>query len=185
MDKISEQELYILSYYRACELAGSLLFGRLAFHTDIDEYRAPLTEHSLEEAEHAWLWTKTILELGAQPMKVTHIYQSEYGKEFGMPENILDIFCLTQVFEKRTLSHFTKHLNLPSTHPLIKKALQKMIDDESGHIGWIRSELDRYEKEQGKDKLKVIMDRIEAMDEKVYEKLATTSPFKEYFKEII
>lgn len=185
MNKISNQELYILSYYRACELAGSLLFGRLAMHTSIDEYRAPLTEHALEEAEHAWLWTKTILDLGAQPLKVTHIYQTEYGKEYGMPENILGIFCLTQVFEKRTLSHFTKHLNLPGTNSLIKKALQKMIDDESGHIGWIRLELDKYAKEHGENKLKAIMDKIEKIDEKVYAKLSVTSPFKEYFKEII
>src|SRR3989344_7163057 len=122
---ISDQELFVLSYYRASELAGAMLFGRLAFHTSIDAYRVPLTEHSMEEAQHAWLWTKAIRDLGHTPLKVTHTYQTEYGKLFGMPQNILEIFCLTQVFEKRTLDQFTKHLNLPNTHPLIKKALQK------------------------------------------------------------
>lgn len=181
---ISKQELYILSYYRACELAGSLLFGKLAFHTTIAEYRIPLTEHCLEEAEHAWLWTKTIKELGEVPLKVTQTYQTEYGKEFGMPENILEIFCLTQVFEKRTLDHFTKHMNLPTTYPLVKKALQKMIDDETGHIGWIRSELDRYT-EKNKAEVDRVMKKLEKMDERVYTKLSKTSPFKEYFKEIL
>ncbi len=182
---ISEQELYILSYYRACELAGSILFGKLALNTSVDEYRIPLTEHALEEAGHAWLWTKAIRDLGATPLQITHTYQSEYGKEFGIPQNILEIFCLTQVFEKRTLDHFTKHLNLPNTHPIIKKALRDMIDDETGHIGWIRSELDKYAKEHGEEKLNAVMSKIEKMDEKIYAKLSQTSPFKEYFKELL
>jgi len=182
---ISEQELYVLSYYRSCELAGALLFGKLALHTTIDKYRIPLTEHSLEEAKHAWLWTKAIKDLGSTPLKITHTYQAEYGKKFGIPENILEIFCLTQVFEKRTLNHFNKHVKLPNTHPLIKKVLQKMIDDESGHIGWIRLELDAYSEENGADKLERMMENLERMDEQVYAAVAGASPFKEYFKGIL
>lgn len=182
---ISEQELYVLSYYRACELAGSILFGKLAFHTNIDAYRVPLTEHCLEEAEHAWRWTKVIHDLGSTPLKVTHTYQTEYGKLFGMPENILEIFCLTQVFEKRTLDQFTKHLQLPNTHPSVKEALQKMIDDETGHIGWIRTEIDKYGRDNGKEKLDALMQKLEKMDEEVYQRLSQTEPFKTYFKEII
>ena len=182
---ITDQELYILSYYRACELSGSILFGKLAFHTTIDEYRIPLTEHCLEEAEHAWRWTKVIKDLGRIPLKVTETYQTEYGKLFGMPENTLEIFCLTQVFEKRTLDQFSKHLNLPNTNPLVKDALQKMIDDETGHIGWIREELDKYAKENGQEKLDVLMHKLEKMDEEVYAKLSQTEPFKDYFKDLI
>jgi bacterioferritin (cytochrome b1) len=181
---IQDSELYILSYYRACELAGSVLFGKLALHTSIDRYRAPLTKHALSEAEHAWLWTQTILELGAVPLKVTETYQSEYGKAFGMPQNILEIFCLTQVFERRTLNHFTKHLQLPNAHPLIQNTLTKIIQEESGHISWIRSELDQYARENGPDKLQEAMDKIEKMDEAVYTRVRATSPFREYFKEL-
>jgi hypothetical protein len=65
---ITNDELYVLSYYRAGELAGSVLFGRLALHTAIDHVRAPLTRHCMEEAEHAWLWTKTIEDLGHTPL---------------------------------------------------------------------------------------------------------------------
>ena len=101
---ISNEELYILSYYRAGELAGSILFGRLAFHTEVDSLRSPLTHHCLEEAEHAWVWTKAIKDLGGTPIKVTHTYQTEYGRAFGMPKNILEVLCLTQVLEKRVFA---------------------------------------------------------------------------------
>lgn len=185
MTEITDQELYILSFYRACELSGALLFGKLAFHTNIDEYRVQLTEHSLEEANHAWLWTKAIADLGRTPMKVTETYQTYYGKMFGMPENIFEIFCLTQIFEKRTLEVFNKHLEWPSTHPLVKEVLRKMIDDETGHIGWIREELDNYAKEHGQDKLDTTMTKLQDMDNKVYASLLESQPFKDYFKEIL
>lgn len=181
MSNISEQELYILSYYRACELAGAILFGKIALHSDIDEVRIPLTEHCLEEAEHAWRWTKAIHDLGYIPVKVSHAYQSEYGKEFGMPKNILEIFCLTQVFEKRTLEHFHMHLNMPNVHPMVKDALRKMIDDETGHVGWIRQELDKYSQENGKEEVDKVMKELEEIDERVYSRIITSSPFKEFF----
>jgi len=185
MKNISENELYILSYYRSCELAGSILFGKLALRTAIDKYCVPLTEHCLEEAEHAWIFTKLIHDLGHAPIRVTQNYQTEYGQLFGLPENMLEIFCLTQVFEKRTLNHFTKHLNMPDTHPLVKKALKKILDDETGHIGWIRQELDKYSKENGQDKLDAVMKKIEKMDEQVYNKLSQSEPFKSYFKDLL
>ena len=46
---ISRDELEVLSFYRASELAGSVLFGRLALQTTIDELRGPLTRHCLED----------------------------------------------------------------------------------------------------------------------------------------
>ncbi|MHB8710336.1 MAG: ferritin-like domain-containing protein [Minisyncoccota bacterium] len=178
---ISPDELYILSYYRACELAGSILFGRLALQTDFDLIRAPLTQHTLEEAEHAWLWTKVIKELGAIPVKVTDQYQTEYGKEYGMPSSILEILLLTQVFEKRTLNHFNIHLLRPGTHPTIKAALTKMIKDESGHISWVRKELDRYEAANGRKDIDELLKKMTEVDERVYARLAAKSPFREFF----
>ncbi|HUP18464.1 MAG TPA: hypothetical protein VM778_00775, partial [Gemmatimonadota bacterium] len=61
--EIDENELWLLSYYHASELAGALVMGRLAAQTDDDELRVRLTEHCAEEANHAWLWTRTILEV--------------------------------------------------------------------------------------------------------------------------
>ena len=65
--EISENDLWILSYYRESELAGGLVMGRLARETDDDDLRVHLTEHCAEEAHHAWLWTETILKVGGTP----------------------------------------------------------------------------------------------------------------------
>ena len=170
-----------MSYYRACELEGSILFGKLAFHTTIDVYRVPLTRHCLEEAEHAWVWTRVIEDLGHVPVKITQTYQTEYGKLFGMPESMLEVFCLTQVFEKRTLDQFAKHLRMKGLSPPVKQALRKMIDDESGHIGWIKTELDKYAG-QNLQKLKAVMDKVERVDRQVYEQISQSDPYRSYFK---
>jgi hypothetical protein len=178
---LSDDELYVLSYYRAGELAGSVLFGRIALHTTIDAVRVPLTRHCLEEAEHAWLWTRTIQDLGCQPLKVTQTYQTEYGREFGMPKNMLEIFCLTQILERRVLTHFKAHLEKPGTHPRVQETLRKMIDDEEGHIGWIWDELEAYSREHGESEVKETMEALQDIDKRVYAKLAQQKPFKEYF----
>jgi rubrerythrin len=178
---LTDDELYVLSYYRAGELAGSVLFGRIALHSTIDSVRIPLTRHCLEEAEHAWLWTQTIKELGHVPVRVTETYQTEYGREFGMPRNMLEVFCLTQTLERRVLAHFGRHLERPGTHPLVLKTLQKMIDDEEGHLGWIWAELEKYGKEHGRQEVEATMERLKTIDERVYRRMSAQSPFKEYF----
>ncbi len=179
---ISEQELHLLSFYRASELAGSVLFGKLAFHTTIDEIRVPLTRHCLEEAEHAWLWTQTITELGHRPLKVTQTYQTEYGREFGLPRDTLEVLCLTQVLEKRVLAHFERHLLTPGTHPLIRQTLQSMIEDEVGHIGWVRTKLDEYARDGGEERLERVMADLEEIDRRAYARLARTASFNTFFE---
>jgi rubrerythrin len=178
---ISEDDLYLLSYYRACELAGAILFGRLALHTEFDEIRIPLTQHTFEEARHAWMWTETIRDLGHVPVKVTNQYQTEYGKEYGMPTDIIEILCLTQVFEKRTLQHFEKHLQKAGLHPRIRETLNQMLEDEAGHISWVRRYLDSHAGEHGSRQIDELMARMEAIDEKIYNRLQNTEPFRSYF----
>ena len=178
---ISQDELHVLSYYRACELAGAVLFGKLALHTDHDEYRVPLTRHALEEAQHAWEWTATITALGCRPVKVTRTYQSEYGKRLGLPRDIIEVFCLTQVFEKRSVAHYRRHLELAGVHPLVRKALKKLIDDEAYHLDWIRKELDQYAGNGRAAEVDDTMRRFQLMDEAVYSDIIQTSPFAEYF----
>ena len=81
--EISENELWLLSYYRESELAGALLMGRLARETDDDDLRVRLTEHCAEEARHAWAWTETILKVGGSPKHVSETYQSRYHAAVG------------------------------------------------------------------------------------------------------
>lgn len=167
--EISENELWILSYYRESELAGSLIMGRLARETDDDDLRVHLTEHCAEEAQHAWLWTETILKVGGTPKRVAETYQARYYAEVGTPASLLEILALTQVFERRVIRHFRAHLKWPGTHPIVLETLQRMIDDEVGHITWVKDRLDRYAAERGDGVVAETMRRYTEVDQRVYE----------------
>src|SRR5687767_15814052 len=83
--EISENDLWILSYYRESELAGSLVMGRLARETDDDDLRVHLTEHCAEEAMHSWLWTQAIVKVGGTPRRVAEDRKSVVeGKRVGL-----------------------------------------------------------------------------------------------------
>jgi len=178
---MSEDQLYVLSFYRASELAGSLLFGQLALHTGYDELRTPLTEQCSEEARHAWLVNETIVALGGAPIKVENNFQSEIAKIFGMPTGIVDILCLTKVFEERVLEHYQKHATMKNEDPRIVAMLNEMIEDESGHVDWIEEALKKYEDQGAPEKLKAAQE----IDRQVYEKLIAEPVFARYFKEIL
>ena len=167
--EISENDLWILSYYRESELAGSLIMGRLARETDDDDLRVRLTEHCAEEAHHAWLWTETILKVGGTPRRVAETYQTRYYAEIGTPTSLLEILVLTQVFERRVIRHFRAHMKWPNTHPTVLGTLQRMIDDEVGHISWVKDRLDHYAAEKGEAVVAETMRRYTEVDERVYE----------------
>lgn len=167
--EISENDLWILSYYRESELAGGLVMGRLARETDDDDLRVHLTEHCAEEAHHAWLWTQTILKVGGTPKRVAETYQTRYYAEIGMPASLLEILTLTQVFERRVIRHFRAHLKWPDVHPAVTETLHRMIEDEVGHIGWVKDRLDRYAAEKGEAIVAETMRRFTEVDERVYE----------------
>jgi acyl carrier protein len=167
--EISENDLWILSYYRESELAGGLIMGRLARETDDDDLRVHLTEHCAEETNHAWLWTQTILKVGGTPKRVAETYQTRYYAEIGMPASLLEILTLTQVFERRVIRHFRAHLKWPNVHPAVAETLHKMIEDEVGHISWVKDRLDRYAAEKGEALVAETMRRFTEVDERVYE----------------
>ena len=167
--EISENDLWILSYYRESELAGGLIMGRLARETDDDDLRVHLTEHCAEEAFHAWLWTQTILKVGGTPRRVAETYQTRYYAEIGTPTSLLEILALTQVFERRVIRHFRAHLKWPNVHPVVVETLHKMIEDEVGHISWVKDRLDRYAAEKGEAIVAETMRRFTEADERVYE----------------
>ena len=169
--QITENELWLLSYYRESELAGSLLMGRLARETDDDDLRVRLTEHCAEEARHAWAWTETILKVGGIPKRVSETYQSRYHAAVGNPSNLLEVLALTQIFERRVVRHFRAHLSWPGTHPEVAKTLQQLIDEEAGHIRWVKDRLDAYAAANGEAVVKEMLDRFKQIDEQVYNEL--------------
>ena len=180
--EIDENELWLLSYYRASELAGALVMGRLAAQTDDDELRVRLTEHCAEEANHAWLWTRTILEVGGAPRRVAETYQTRYLAEIGPPTTTLEVLALTQVFERRVMRHFRDHLRRPGTHPAVARTLRRMIAEEVGHIGWVKDRLDRCAHEAGPAAVARTLRRFVAVDRKVYAELGG---YRERFGELV
>jgi acyl carrier protein len=169
--QITENELWLLSYYRESELAGALLMGRLARETDDDDLRVRLTEHCAEEARHAWAWTETILKVGGTPKRVSETYQSRYHAAVGNPSNLLEVLALTQIFERRVVRHFRAHLSWPGTHPEVAKTLQQLIDEEAGHIRWVKDRLDAYAAANGESVVTEMLDRFKRIDEQVYNEL--------------
>ncbi len=166
--EISENELWLLSYYRESELAGGLLMGRLAQETDDDDLRVRLTQHCAEEAGHAWAWTQCILRVGGAPKKVSETYQSRYHAAVGNPTTLLEVLALTQVFERRVVRHFRAHISWPGTHPEIKRTLQQLIEEETGHIRWVKDRLDAYAAANGQAVVDEMMERYKRVDEEVY-----------------
>ena len=170
---ISDNELWILSYYRESELACGLIMGRLARETDDDELRVHLTQHCAEETMHAWLWTQTILEVGGTPRKVSETYQSRYLTAVGPTLSLVEVLALTNVFEKRVVRHFRAHLRRPGTHPVVARTLQRMSDEEAGHLSWVKQRLDRYAREKGATAVSETLRRFAEMDRRVYAEMLT------------
>jgi len=164
---ISKDELWVLSYYRASELAGALFFGRLARRCSDPELRHFLTEHFAEEAQHAWYWTKAIHKLGLEPVQITETYQSYYAQEIGIPTSMVEILLLTKIFEERIYTHFTKHAKRKNLHPVVKATLKKMLTDEDGHLDWVIKRLDAYKK-KGVADVSALNKKYKAIDKKIY-----------------
>jgi rubrerythrin len=181
---IDERELYVLSFYRASELAGALLFGRVAFHTDVAELRAPLTEHCAEEAGHAWQFTQLIARLGRTPIKVKATFQTEIARSYGMPTSLIEILALTQIFEERVLQHYQAHAAMSGVHPQVAETLHAMIADEYGHIDWVDAELRRCREAYGDEGVEAAMARARSADRQAYEYFVTDDIYKTYFKEL-
>jgi rubrerythrin len=182
---IGDRELYVLSFYRASELAGALLFGRVAFHTDVDELRVPLTEHCAEEAGHAWLLTKLIAKLGHTPIKVKATFQTEIARRYGMPTSVIEILALTQVFEERVLQHYQAHAAMRGVHPQVVETLNTMIDDEHGHVDWIDLQLQLYRDAYDDKSVEGALARARRADQQAYDYLASDETFTSYFKELL
>jgi acyl carrier protein/bacterioferritin (cytochrome b1) len=180
--EIDENELWILSYYGASELAGALVLGRLASQVDDDDLRVRLTEHCAEEANHAWLWTETILEVGGTPRRVSETYQTRYFAAIGPPASVLEVLALTQVFERRVMRHFRDHLRRPDIHPAVARTLRRMIAEEVGHIGWVKERLDRYAREGEAGAVHAVLRRFAEVDRRVYAGLVE---HRERFRELV
>ncbi len=182
---ITGSELAVLSFYRSSELAGAVLLGRLALVTAHERIRIPLTEQCAEEARHAWIFTRLIVDLGGTPLRTTETYQSIVARTFGMPKDIVDILCLTRALEVATLGHYRRHAALPDLHPLVRAAMDEVIEDEVGHVDWVDEELKAAAAERGQDAVDRAVRRAEEATRAAFDQLRAHPIARRYFAEAV
>jgi len=163
----SNSEIALLNFYRASELHGGLILGQMVRRTRDPELILNLTRHSAEEVMHAQLWTEAIIAVGGRPAPVRETYQTRYAAEVGTPLTLLEILALTQVFERTVYRHFTEHLRRPGLHPIIAATLQRMLEEERGHLKWVKLWLDKQAASRPTE-VREVMRRYAAADELIY-----------------
>jgi bacterioferritin (cytochrome b1) len=142
-------EIALLNFYRASELHGGLILGQMVRRTRDPELILNLTRHSAEEVVHAQLWTETIIAVGGQVRPVRETYQARYARFVGTPMALVEVLALTLVFERSVYRHFTEHLHRPTTHPCVRATLQRMLEEEKGHLRWVKRWLDDQARARG------------------------------------
>ena len=163
----AQSEIALLNFYRASELHGGLILGQMVRRTRDPELILSLTRHSAEEMMHAQLWTEAIIAIGGRPAPVRETYQTRYAEEVGTPLTMLEILALTQVFERRVYRHFTEHLRQTNLHPAIATTLRRMLDEERGHLTWVKHWLDKQSATRPTE-VREVMRRYADADELIY-----------------
>jgi bacterioferritin (cytochrome b1) len=166
---ITNNDLWLLSFYRTSEISGSLFFGRLARSIKPGPTQRDMTKHFADEAAHAWHWTRCIESLGESPLKLSNAYQDSYLEAAGMPANLMEILALTQVFEQRVIGQYALHAKVPDLDPEIKLTLNTIMTDERWHIHWIAKALTEMEKDYGRSEIESALARFRQADQIVYQ----------------
>jgi demethoxyubiquinone hydroxylase (CLK1/Coq7/Cat5 family) len=164
-------ELTLLNFYRASELHGGLVLGRVVQRARDPELILDLTRHSAEEIVHAQLWTETILALGGRPAPVRQTYQTCYAAVVGPPTTMLQVLALTQVFERTVYRHFLEHVRRRGTHPLVRATLRRMLEEEKGHLSWVKRWLDQ-QREHRAFEVEATVKRYREVDAAIYARLS-------------
>lgn len=167
---LSENERWLLSYYRSSEIAGSLFFGQLARALSASHVQSDMTKHYADEAQHAWFWTRCLAELDSEPLKVPHGYQDGYLEAAGVPANLMEVLAVTLVFERRVINQYAKHLALPGVQAPIADTIRTILEDERWHVSWVSDALDGMREEYGDNEVHSAIERCRTADREVYAK---------------
>jgi demethoxyubiquinone hydroxylase (CLK1/Coq7/Cat5 family) len=168
--QINMLELSRLNFYRASELHGGLVLGQLVRRVRDPALILNLTRHSAEEVVHAQLWTETILEVGGTPSPVRATYQTRLARAVGAPSSVFQVLALTQVFERSVYNHFIRHARLAGTHAVVRRTLERMVEEEKGHLSWVHEWLKQESARRGIE-LSRVLDGYTVIDARVYGEL--------------
>lgn len=166
---VAENELWLLSYYRSSEINGALFFGRVA-RTVRGPLQVDVTHHFADEASHAGYWTQCISNLGHTAIKQNRSYQDQYLEAAGAPASLMEVMAITQVFEKRVIGQYHRHLRLPGTHPEVRQTIDRIMRDERWHVKYVREALAAMADRYGPELIEETLARYTAADEDVYAK---------------
>ena len=169
LQPVSDNDLWLLSYYRSSEINGALFFGRVA-RTVRGPLQVDVTHHFTDEANHANYWTKCINELGHTAIKQNRSYQDQYLDAVGVPANLMEVMSITQVFEKRVIGQYHRHLRFGGTHPLVRQTLQRIMLDERWHVKYVKDALAEMANRYGPELINETLARYTAADDEVYAK---------------
>src|SRR6185312_2387182 len=170
---LTENERWILSFYRTSENSGALLFGRLSKSLPPGPIQTDLTKHFADESQHSWFWTRCLQTLNSEPIKLETAYQDQYVAATGMPANIMEVLGITLIFEKRVIGQYALHRQAKELNPEIAKTLDLIMEDEKWHIEWVTKALKCMENEYGADHIDQTLKRFYAADKEVYKKTVT------------
>jgi hypothetical protein len=166
---VSENERWLLSYYRSSEINGALFFGRVA-RTVRGPLLVDITHHFTDEANHANYWTKCLDDMDLTPIPQNRAYQDQYLESVGMPANLMEVMAITQVFEKRVIGQYHQHQRFKGTHPLARQTIEKIMVDERWHVKYVREALQDMANKYGAELIEQTLARFTAADEEVYAK---------------
>lgn len=167
---LTDNERWLLSFYRTSEISGALFFGRLAKMLPPGPIQVDLTKHFADESQHAWFWTKCLDDLNLKPIKLDMAYQDQYLSAAGIPTNIMEVLSLTLIFEKRVIGQYALHRQAATTHPLVKQTIDRIVEDEKWHIDWVTKALKTLESEYSQEQIERTLKKFRDADLEVYQK---------------
>ena len=163
------RQILLLSYYRDAELRGANLLYRLMSYLDDADSQVKLSLHYAEETQHAWLWTKRIVDLGGVPTRIDDGYQSRIGRRT-VPRNLLELLALTVVVEERSHARYSEHAARPDVDAITLDLLQRVSNDEKWHISWVRKRLEEIAAStaDGAARMAAALEKYRGIDAEVY-----------------
>ena len=170
--RIDENLRWILSFYRASELAGALFFGQVARSLPPGGVQRDMTRHFAEESQHARYWSDCLAELGCDPLRLGRAYQDAYAAAAGMPGNLMEVLAVTQVFERRVIGQYALHLRVPDIPAPVARTLAAIMRDETWHLEWVRAALAAMQPEYGREAIDAALARFTEADRAVYRDVA-------------
>ena len=165
---LTENDRWLLSFYRSSEIDGAVFFGKVAETVRSGQLGADVAQHFADEAKHAAIWTRCLLDLDVEPLRIRRSYQSQYFEAVGAPANLMEVLAITQVFEKRVIGQYRRQLHHAATHPRVRAALDEIMDDERWHLQYVRRALGAMRERHGAERVATTLGRYARADEEVY-----------------